>query len=150
MLLLSTIISVRLDVLLSYYGNDLFTSLQVAFQGRGADNDEMRESGIHGFWMSLIVFAILATIYISRVMLDIYLTQRFIIRWRMWLTDRVTCDWLDDRAYYRTRFTDSDIDNPDQRIQYDVDIFTAGGGRRPTPRWWEPRARCCSARSTRW
>ena len=89
-LLLSTIISVRLDVLLSYYGNDLFTSLQVAFQGRGADNDEMRESGIHGFWMSLIVFAILATIYISRVMLDIYLTQRFIIRWRMWLTDRVT------------------------------------------------------------
>ncbi|HNM12974.1 MAG TPA: SbmA/BacA-like family transporter, partial [Mycobacterium sp.] len=99
-LLLSTIISVRLDVLLSYYGNDLFTSLQVAFQGRGADNDEMRESGIHGFWMSLIVFAILATIYISRVMLDIYLTQRFIIRWRMWLTDRVTCDWLDGRAYY--------------------------------------------------
>ncbi|TXI42905.1 MAG: ABC transporter ATP-binding protein/permease [Mycobacterium sp.] len=130
-LLLSTIISVRLDVLLSYYGNDLFTSLQVAFQGRGADNDEMRESGIHGFWMSLIVFAILATIYISRVMLDIYLTQRFIIRWRMWLTDRVTCDWLDDRAYYRTRFTDSDIDNPDQRIQYDVDIFTAGVGSSP-------------------
>ena len=130
-LLLSTIISVRLDVLLSYYGNDLFTSLQVAFQGRGADNDEMRESGIHGFWMSLIVFAILATIYISRVMLDIYLTQRFIIRWRMWLTDRVTCDWLDDRAYYRTRFTDSDIDNPDQHIQYDVDIFTAGVGSSP-------------------
>ena len=130
-LLLSTIISVRLDVLLSYYGNDLFTSLQVAFQGRGADNDEMRESGIHGFWMSLIVFAILATIYISRVMLDIYLTQRFIIRWRMWLTDRVTCDWLDDRAYYRTRFTDSDIDNPDQRIQYDADIFTAGVGSSP-------------------
>ncbi len=130
-LLLSTIISVRLDVLLSYYGNDLFTSLQVAFQGRGADNDEMRESGIHGFWMALVVFAILATIYISRVMLDIYLTQRFIIRWRMWLTDRLTCDWLDDRAYYRTRFTDSDIDNPDQRIQYDVDIFTAGVGSSP-------------------
>ena len=77
------------------------------------------------------MFAILATIYISRVMLDIYLTQRFIIRWRMWLTDRVTCDWLDDRAYYRTRFTDSDIDNPDQRIQYDVDIFTAGVGSSP-------------------
>ncbi len=32
-LLLSTIISVRLDVLLSYYSNDLYTSLQVAFQG---------------------------------------------------------------------------------------------------------------------
>ncbi len=61
-------------------------------------------------------------------MLDIYLMQRFIIRWRVWLTDRLTCDWLDDHAYYRTRFTDSDIDNPDQRIQQDIDIFTAGVG----------------------
>lgn len=130
-LLLSTIISVRLDVLLSYYGNDLFTALQVAFQGAGAGNEEMRQSGIKGFWTAIIIFAILATIYISRVMLDIYLTQRFIIRWRVWLTDRLTCDWLDDRAYYRTRFTDSDIDNPDQRIQYDVDIFTAGVGSSP-------------------
>ncbi|MCV7343456.1 ABC transporter ATP-binding protein/permease [Mycolicibacterium rhodesiae] len=130
-LLLSTIISVRLDVLLSYYSNDLFTSLQVAFQGAGGGNEEVRQSGIHGFWAALILFAILATIYISRVMLDIYLMQRFIIRWRVWLTDRLTCDWLDDHAYYRTRFTDSDIDNPDQRIQYDIDIFTAGVGSSP-------------------
>lgn len=128
-LLLSTIISVRLDVLLSYYSNDLYTSLQVAFQGgAGGGNEEVRQSGIHGFWAALILFGILATIYISRVMLDIYLMQRFIIRWRVWLTDRLTCDWLDDHAYYRTRFTDSDIDNPDQRIQQDIDIFTAGVG----------------------
>ena len=32
-----------------------------------------------GFWQAIIIFAILATIYISRVMLDIYFTQRFII-----------------------------------------------------------------------
>ncbi|WP_431240450.1 ABC transporter ATP-binding protein/permease [Mycolicibacterium aichiense] len=130
-LLLSTIISVRLDVLLSYYSNDLFTSLQVAFQGAGGGNEDVRQSGIDGFWAALILFGILATIYISRVMLDIYLMQRFIIRWRVWLTDRLTCDWLDDHAYYRTRFTDTDIDNPDQRIQYDIDIFTAGVGSSP-------------------
>lgn len=130
-LLLSTIISVRLDVLLSYYSNDLFTSLQVAFQGAGAGDEEIRQSGVHGFWQAIIIFAILATIYITRVMFDIYLTQRFIIRWRVWLTDRLTCDWLDDHAYYRTRFTDRDVDNPDQRIQYDVDIFTAGVGSSP-------------------
>jgi len=130
-LLLSTIISVRLDVLLSYYSNDLFTALQVAFQGAGGGNEEVRRSGIQGFWQAIIIFAILATIYISRVMLDIYLTQRFIIRWRVWLTDRLTCDWLDDHAYYRTRFTDRDVDNPDQRIQYDIDLFTAGVGSSP-------------------
>ena len=130
-LLLSVMVAVRLDVLLSYYSNDLFTSLQVAFQGAGAGNEEIRQSGVHGFWQAIIIFAILATIYISRVMLDIYFTQRFIIRWRVWLTDRLTCDWLDDHAYYRTRFTDRDVDNPDQRIQYDIDIFTAGVGSSP-------------------
>ena len=78
-----------------------------------------------------MVFAVLATIYISRVMLDIYLTQRFIIRWRTWLTDRLTGDWLTGRAYYRARFTDTDTDNPDQRIQQDVDVFTTGVGASP-------------------
>ncbi len=79
----------------------------------------------------MLHFAILAAIYISLAMLDIYLTQRFIIRWRTWLTDRLTCDWLDDHAYYRTRFTESDVDNPDQRIQQDIDVFTAGVGASP-------------------
>ena len=33
LLLVSTIIAVRITVLISYYTNDVFTSLQVAFQG---------------------------------------------------------------------------------------------------------------------
>ena len=130
-LLLSTMIAVRINVLLSYYSNDLFEALQMAFTARGADNGAARESAVRGFWFSLVVFAVLATIYISRVMLDIYLTQRFIIRWRTWLTDRLTGDWLDGRAYYRARFTDTDTDNPDQRIQQDVDVFTTGVGASP-------------------
>ena len=73
----------------------------------------------------------LATIFVVRYLLDIYLMQRFIIRWRVWLTDRVTGDWLDHRAYYRGRFIDHTIDNPDQRIQQDIDIFTTGWGTTP-------------------
>ncbi len=57
-----------------------------------------------------------------------YLTQRFIIAWRVWLTDHLTGDWLDGQAYYRGRFIDDTIDNPDQRIQQDIDTFTAGSG----------------------
>ncbi|BCI92780.1 hypothetical protein NIIDMKKI_79860 [Mycobacterium kansasii] len=53
------------------------------------------------------------------------------IRWRVWLTDRLTADWLDGRAYYRGRFLDAAIDNPDQRIQQDIDILTAGVGGAP-------------------
>ena len=127
-LLFSVMISVRISVLLSFFSNDLYTSLQVAFEADGADQTQMRDDAIHGFWVALGIFGILATIYITQVMVDIYLTQRFIIRWRTWLTDRLTGDWLSDRAYYRVRFTDSDTDNPDQRIQQDVDVFTTGAG----------------------
>lgn len=130
-LLLSTMISVRLNVLFTYQGNDMFEALQMAFTARGAGDAEERAAAIAGFWQSLIVFGVLAAIYISVAMLDIYLTQRFIIRWRTWLTDRLTGDWLSDRAYYRARFCDINTDNPDQRIQLDVDIFTTGVG--PTP-----------------
>jgi hypothetical protein len=43
---------------------------------------------------------------------------------------RVTGDWLAGDAYYRGRFLAGDnlIDNPDQRIQQDIDIFTTGTG----------------------
>ncbi|WP_077089358.1 ABC transporter ATP-binding protein/permease [Mycobacterium rhizamassiliense] len=130
-LLLSVLTAVRLTVLLSYQGNDLYTAVQKAFQGTAADNPEVRNSGIHGFWMSIAIFVILATIYVVRFMADIYLTQRFIIAWRVWLTAHLTDDWLGGRAYYRDLFIDNTIDNPDQRIQQDVDIFTANSGGTP-------------------
>ncbi len=49
----------------------------------------------------------------------------------MWLTGHLTDDWLAGRAYYRDLFIDKTIDNPDQRIQQDIDIFTAGVGGTP-------------------
>ncbi|KAA0094181.1 ABC transporter ATP-binding protein/permease [Mycolicibacterium sp. P1-18] len=130
-LLLSVILGVRLSVLLSYYGNDLSTSFQVVAAGLASGDEAVKASGKHGFWFSIAVFCVLATIYVARVMLDLFLMQRFILRWRAWLTDRLTGDWLNGKAYYRARFIDDTIDNPDQRIQTDIDIFTTGVG--PTP-----------------
>ncbi|KGI70894.1 ABC transporter ATP-binding protein/permease [Mycolicibacterium rufum] len=123
LLLLSVIVSVRINVLLTYYVNDLFTALQIAFsQGAG------RSSGIAGFWATMVVFAVLAGCYIVRLLLDMYLTQRFIMRWRIWLSRRFIDGWLGDLAYYRAQFAGRPIDNPDQRIQQDVDVFTTGVG----------------------
>ncbi|WP_158168616.1 ABC transporter ATP-binding protein/permease [Mycolicibacterium smegmatis] len=131
-LLLSVMVSVRMDVLFSYYANDQATALQVAFTGAGAGDDAVRDSGIAGFWKSILIFGLLVAADITRTLLDLYLMQYFIIRWRVWLTDRLTGDWLDDRAYYRGRFIDAfggePVDNPDQRIQQDIDIFTTGTG----------------------
>ncbi|MBV8927832.1 MAG: ABC transporter ATP-binding protein/permease, partial [Mycobacteriaceae bacterium] len=116
-LLLSVVVAVRIDVLLSYYSNDLYSALQTAFQGAAAGSTPVRDSGIHGFWVAIATFCVIATVHVARSMLDIYLMQRFIIRWRVWLTHRLTGDWLDGRAFYRMRFIDTTIDNPDQRIQ---------------------------------
>jgi vitamin B12/bleomycin/antimicrobial peptide transport system ATP-binding/permease protein len=130
-LLLSVIAGVRIDVLLSFQGNDLMTSLQVVAQGITGADQAVKDSGKHGFWISTLIFCILVTVHVTRVMLDLFLMQRFMLRWRAWLTHRLTDDWLDGKAYYRARFIDDTIDNPDQRIQQDIDIFTAGVGPLP-------------------
>jgi putative ATP-binding cassette transporter len=130
-LLVLVMIGVRIDVLLSYYGSDLFTSFQVIASGVGGGDAAVKESGKAGFWLSMTVFAVVVTVYVAEVMLDLFLTQRFMLAWRAWLTDRLTGDWLDGKAYYRARFIDDTIDNPDQRIQTDIDIFTAGIGPLP-------------------
>jgi vitamin B12/bleomycin/antimicrobial peptide transport system ATP-binding/permease protein len=130
-LLLSVIVGVRLAVLFSYQGNDMSTSFQVVAGGLQANDDAVRSSGGHGFWFSLGIFAILAVINIAQVMLDLYFAQRFMLRWRAWLTEQLTGNWLDGKAFYRSRFIDDTIDNPDQRIQADIDIFTAGVNSQP-------------------
>jgi vitamin B12/bleomycin/antimicrobial peptide transport system ATP-binding/permease protein len=130
-LLLLVIAGVRLDVLFSYQGNDMLTSLQVVAQGRTSGDQALKDSGRDGFWLSILVFSIMAALHVARIMLDLFLMQRFMLAWRAWLTDRLTGDWLDGKAYYRARFIDDTIDNPDQRIQQDIDIFTANNGPLP-------------------
>jgi putative ATP-binding cassette transporter len=123
-LLASVMIDVRLTVLFSYQSNDQFSALQGAIDGEGAAKD----AAIDGFWAAMLLYVGLAVADIIRNLLDVYLMQRFIIRWRVWLTHRLTGDWLDRDAYYRGRFVERPIDNPDQRIQQDIDIFTTGTG----------------------
>src|SRR5262245_26334144 len=48
-LLLSVMISVRMDVLFSYYLNDQSSALQVAIEGGGAGDEAVRTSGVDGF-----------------------------------------------------------------------------------------------------
>ncbi|EUA35493.1 ABC transporter transmembrane region 2 family protein [Mycobacterium xenopi 3993] len=100
-LLLSVVLAVRLNVLFSYQANDLNSSVQTAVQGMATGNQAVKRSGVHGFWMSILVFSVMAVLHVLRIMLDIYLTQRFVVAWRVWLTDRLTGDWLGGRSYYR-------------------------------------------------
>lgn len=130
-LMLMVMIDVRISVLFSYQGNDQFTALQAAFEGEGS----AKSIAIRGFWVAILILLGLIAAKVIRNLLDVYLMQRFIIRWRVWLTQRLTGDWLEGDAYYRGRFISDPIDNPDQRIQQDIDVFTTGTGpetNRPT------------------
>lgn len=95
LLLLSAILVVRINALLSYYANDLFSSLQLTFQPGSA-----RSAGIHGFWMTILVFAVLAVCYVARTRVDLWLTQTLIMRWRIWLSHHFIGDWLGDYTYF--------------------------------------------------
>lgn len=123
LLLLMALFSVRMNVLFTYQGNDLYTALQVGgsalAQGDSATLDEAQSA----FWNAVVLFAILATIHVVRALTAFFLGEAFDIRWRLWMTEHVTTDYLRGRAYYRGRFIDDTIDNPDQRIQMDITNF---------------------------
>ena len=111
LLLLLTVASVRLDVILSFQGNDMYTALQ--------------ELDAPTFWRMIGVFGILATINVVLVLITFWIAQAQIIHWRLWLNQRMLGDWLSGSAYHRGRFVTSPIDNPDQRIQQDITSYTS-------------------------
>lgn len=70
-------------------------------------------------------FCEIVAIYIVIAVAQTYLNQWLQIRWRTWLTHRMTDEWLADRAYYRISLTGHETDNPDQRIAEDLRDFVA-------------------------
>lgn len=119
-LLFLTILGVRVMVLLSYQSNEMYTALQLVAQALQSGDAAALDDAKWLFWRSIVVFAVLATVHVVRSLLAQYVGQALQILWRTWLTDRITTDWLDGRAYYRGRFIDESIDNPDQRIESDI------------------------------
>ncbi len=110
LILFLTLCAVRLGVLFSSWYNTMYTALQ-----------KLDESG---FWMAMLLFAVLATAHVLRSLLDFYVQQAFTIRWRVWLNEEMLSRWLQGQAYYRSQYLPAPIDNPDQRIQQDVATFT--------------------------
>ena len=135
--LLAAIVAMRLvlvgfNVLLSYWNNAFFNSLQDKDAATFLDlllTWKVMPSG----WI-MPGFSAIAAIYILIGVYRVYLVQMLQIRWRRWMTGRFLEDWLADRAYYRISLTDAaqgkSTDNPDQRIAEDIRSFIgdAAGG----------------------
>ncbi len=105
------LLAVRLNILFSEWHKAMYDALQ-----------QMNESV---FWIQMIVFSGIATVHVSNVLLTYYFTQRFTIQWRTWLNAQMLEKWLENQAYYKTQYIYNQLDNPDQRIQQDVQSYVS-------------------------
>lgn len=85
------------------------------------------------FWEQLGRFTYLAFAFIIIAVYRFYLTQLLEIRWRAWMTAHYLQRWLANHVFYKMELaryasaSGSDTaspDNPDQRIQEDLNMFT--------------------------
>ena len=95
--------------------------------------DALQNKDAAVFWTQLGRFTYLAFAFIIIAVYRFYLTQLLEVRWRAWMTAHYLRRWLSDHAFYKmelARFTGegsqlaSTPDNPDQRIQEDINLFT--------------------------
>jgi putative ATP-binding cassette transporter len=95
--------------------------------------DALQDKNQPVFWEQLARFSYLAFAFIIIAVYRFYLTQLLEIRWRAWMTAHYLQRWLADHAFYQmelARYTDAGTDpatpdNPDQRIQEDLSLFTS-------------------------
>ena len=96
--------------------------------------DSLQNKQADVFWTQLGRFTYLAFAFIIIAVYKFYLTQLLEMRWRAWMTGHYLQRWLGAHAFYKlelSRFTRplnaeaTNPDNPDQRIQEDLNLFTS-------------------------
>ena len=103
------LIIVWLNVRFNYWNNDFYNALQ--------------QYDWSEFWRQFAIFGLLATGFIIVSVYSAYLERILHFRWRRWQTKQFLQDWLKDQTYYRMQLKQEPTDNPDQRIQEDLDRF---------------------------
>ena len=93
--------------------------------------DALQEKDYPVFLEQLLRYTVLAFIYVVIAVYKFYLTQQLEIRWRAWMTRHYLQRWLDNQVYYHMELSrystleaDQSPDNPDQRMQEDLKLFT--------------------------
>ncbi len=100
-------------------------------QWYGRFYDGLQNKDVNVFWREIRVFCVLAFFNIALQVLKFYLTQLLQLRWRAWITRNYLGRWMANRTFYEielARYAARDgttPDNPDQRIQEDMHLFTS-------------------------
>lgn len=105
------LLSVRIDILVSNWYNAMYKALQ--------------EMDQNTFWLQMAVFGAIATVAVTNALLTYYVSQHFRVHWRTWLNSSMVEKWTSKQAYYKTNFLKEQLDNPDQRIQQDIQSYVS-------------------------
>ena len=99
-------------------------------QWYGRFYDALQNKDAAVFWREMGVFGWIAFFNIAIQVLKFYITQLLQLRWRTWMTHSYLKRWMSHNTFYRLELAryaqsgDGPPDNPDQRIQEDMQMFT--------------------------
>ena len=103
------LVETKLAVMLNNQAGEMTSALA------GKDGDR--------FWKSVRTCLTVLAFAVPAYAFYYYLRDVFANQWRRWLTSRFLDGYLKGRKYYELG-SDSEIDNPDQRISEDINTFT--------------------------
>ncbi|AJQ26475.1 ABC transporter ATP-binding protein/permease [Pelosinus fermentans] len=113
--LLFTVITLNLGIV---YMLVLINTWQVNFY------EVIQSHNYQGFMESIGHYCILAACLVVVRGYQIYTRMMLHIGWRRWMTERYLSDWLTHKTYYLLQLSqEHDMDNPDQRISEDIEMF---------------------------
>ncbi|MBX8688283.1 ATP-binding cassette domain-containing protein [Mycobacterium sp. 20091114027_K0903767] len=119
-----TVYSARVVVIFTYQYADLMNAVQAGSEALATHDAEKLDAARQAFMTSLAISGILVALTVIYTVVDLFLRRVFSIHWRIWLNTRLVDDWMSGDAFYRNRFLDPPVENPDQRIQNDVETVT--------------------------
>ena len=100
---------VGLNVMFNFWNSRFYNALQ--------------DRNWDAFVTEIILFSVLAAIFIALAVYQLYLNQWLQIRWRQWMTKQYLGEWLHEANHYRMQLQGDAADNPDQRLTDDVKLF---------------------------
>jgi putative ATP-binding cassette transporter len=113
--LLVTVITLNLGIV---YMLVLINTWQVNFY------EVIQSHNYQGFMESIGHYCVLAACLVVVRGYQIYTRMMLHIGWRRWMTERYLSDWLAHKTYYLLQLSqEHDMDNPDQRISEDIEMF---------------------------
>lgn len=83
----------------------------------------LQEKDYPGFLLGCLQFILLQIGLATFTVGAFHFQQKLTLRWRRWATRNMLDQWLGSQRYQKLKLTETDVDNPDQRIAEDIDLF---------------------------